>query len=351
MIELHDDSLAFSFPEVHGRARFRVEFQRTLRIPDDDRSYPLPPGLGRFPLRHVDDFAARVPETWIAHGGVMLPMYQAEAMWLNFSSLAGGPGLEDGPPYPFAVKVSTGKINAVTGEEWEDGLHRDPQDYLVVPEQPWIDGYCVEKGVIRQFVAMPLGSGYSAEEQITGAAEHGGVQIIAYPMKREAYERRRKAWRRSRARFVFAETADLAEPTVMFSVASADMGLAPGGRMRQEIYDDPYRFDEWDTRHASRCFIHLSNALVWRAITGESPPTTPPTASEYTRAGLPWFEYYAADLEGVDGSGVLSKLKSVVTLGKEKGDVPLPENEPVSALNVVQLRSGLRPEQVREGTF
>jgi hypothetical protein len=31
---------------------------------------------------------------------------------------------------------------------------------VVLPEQPWLDGYCVEKGYIRQFVAMPLGEGY-----------------------------------------------------------------------------------------------------------------------------------------------------------------------------------------------
>ena len=85
--------------------------------------------------------------------------------------------------YPFAVKVATGKICAITGEAWVDHLNRDPQDYVVVPEQPWLDGYCVEKGVIRQFVAMPLGEGYSAEEQLTGAALHGGLQIVAYPMK------------------------------------------------------------------------------------------------------------------------------------------------------------------------
>ena len=40
---------------------------------------------------------------------------------------------------------------------------------------------------IRQFVAMPLGEGFTAEEQITGKAEHGGLQIIVYPMKHEAY--------------------------------------------------------------------------------------------------------------------------------------------------------------------
>ena len=61
MIELKNDTLKFSFPEVHPEARLEIDFQRTLRIPDDGDTYPLPPGLGRFPLRHVDDHAANVP--------------------------------------------------------------------------------------------------------------------------------------------------------------------------------------------------------------------------------------------------------------------------------------------------
>jgi hypothetical protein len=359
MIELRNDALVFSFPDVHERASFGIDFQRTLRIPDDGTDHFLPPGLGRFPLRHVDDFAPRVPGTWIAHGGVLLPMYQSEAMWLNFTSLSGAGSANDdewygsggGFSYPVAVKIATGKINAVTGEDWEDGLHRDPQDYVVLPGQPWLDGYCVEKGVIRQFVAMPLGSGYSAEEQITGAAEHGGVQIIAHPMKKEAYERRLEAWRKTRRERPIARYNTLGLGATVACRVDADMGLAPGGRMRQEIYDDPYRFEEWDTRNASRCFVHLANSLVWRAITGQNPPTTPPTSKEYTNANLPWFDYYAPELEAVDGSDILSRLKSVVTLGKQKGDVPLPENDSVTPEHVVQLRSGMEPEQVREGRF
>ena len=58
----------------------------------------------------------------------------------------------------------------------------------MVPGQPWLDGFCVEKGLIRQFVAMPLGEGFTAEEQLTGEAEHGGLQIAVYPMKRSIYE-------------------------------------------------------------------------------------------------------------------------------------------------------------------
>jgi hypothetical protein len=332
MIELRRDDLVFRFPEVHRDAEFRVHFQRTLRIPDDDREYPLPAGLGELPLRHVDDFADGVPEGWIERGGVMLPMYQSEAMWINFSG-----------HYPFAVKIAAGKINAVTGESWDDVLHRDPQDYVALPEQPWLDGYCVEKGVIRQFVAMPLGSGYSVEEQLTGKAEYGGLQILAYPMKREAWEKHRRAQRYDRSM--------PASAVLCCTGAAPAMALAPGGRMRQEIYDDPYDFGEWDQRHSSRCYVHIANSLVWRSITGQAPPTTPLTAKEYGKAMIPWFDYYSEDGTAVNGADKLKWLKSVAQMARKKGDVPLPDNEPIDVDAVVQLRKGRKKGQVREGRF
>jgi len=346
MIELEHDRLVFSFPEVHPRAKLTIEFQRTLRIPDDDVEYPLPPGLGCFPLRHVDDFARGVPPLWLEHGGVMLPMYQSEALWLNFDA-------EYVPrhevEYPFAIKVATGKICAVTGKAWAEKLHRRKQDYLVAPEQPWLDGYCVEKGLIRQFVAMPLGAGYSAEEQLTGEAGHGGVQLLVYPMKREVFEARFPK-RPKRKRGMDAQLCRMCAP-MEECVAGAAMGLAPGGKMRQEIYDDPYTLKDWDQGQGSRCFVHLTNSMVWRGITGDAPPTVPPTAKEYDDAGLPWFDYYDDDATAVSGSKTLKGLKSVKELGEEKGDVPLPENESVAARNVTALRKGLKKGQVREGAF
>ncbi len=344
MIELKDDILVFSFPDVHAQANLQIEFQRTLRIPDDGKTYPLPPGLGRFPLRHVDDHAGNIPAGWLEHGGVMLPMYQSEALWLRFSPTY----LPDHDEhYPFAIKVATGKIDAVTGQSWSDGLHRGPQDYMVAPRQPWLDGYCVTKGQIRQFVAMPLGAGYSAEEQITGRAEHGGLQIMVYPMKRALFEARFPKGKNRYWRGAFGTPAYMApEPW-----RSQGMGLAPGGRMRQEIYDDPFALDDWNLDQKSRCFVHIANSLVWHSITGELPPTTPPTAKEYTKASLPWFDYYNDGASPLPGSAILQKLKSVITLGQEKGDMPLPENEPVDTNVVVKLRAGLKKDEVREGTF
>ena len=44
MIDLQRDALVFSFPEVHQEAKLTIDFQRTLRIPDDGMNYPLPLG-------------------------------------------------------------------------------------------------------------------------------------------------------------------------------------------------------------------------------------------------------------------------------------------------------------------
>jgi hypothetical protein len=91
--------------------------------------------------------------------------------------------------------------------------------------------------------------------------------------------------------------------------------------------------------------------MVWHDITGHAPPGAPPTARAYTKAGLPWFEYYAEDNKALEGSSLLQKLKSVATLGKEKGDVPLPENTSVDVEKVIELRKTLKRDQVREGVF
>lgn len=337
MFELRDNALVTHADLGDDRSRtLTIDFQRTLRIPDDGGTYPLPAGLGRFPLRHVDDFADAVPPRWLEHGGVMMPMHQSEALWVNFHS---NRLFDRGAAYPFALRIAAGKICAVSGSEWSPGLRAEPtQNYLVVPTQPWIDGFCVGKGVIRQFVAVPLGEGFTAEEQLTGAAEHGGMQITIHPMKRDVFERRfpkRKRVMRAMER-----------GGVSFCVArKADLGLAPGGRMKQEISRDPYGLGDWEERPTARCFVHLTNSQEWRRITGEAPPQPPITREQYAGARVPWFDYYA-EAPAVDGSARLASLRSVGAREEHEARTRVMELSPP-----VKLRAGLRPEDVREGRF
>lgn len=323
-VRRHVESDGYSAP-----GRVEIEFQRTLRIPDDGKTYHLPPGLGEFPLRHVDDFADRVPKKWLERGGVLMPMYQAEALWLNFSG-----------EYPFAIKIAAGKMNAVSGESWKEGLNREPQDYVVTPEQPWLDGFAVEKGVIRQFVAMPMGAGYSVEEQLSGKAEFGGVQFQVIPMKaRKYFESELRSKLPNRLVDILGDLipARRMNDGVAYSMCceSPDMGLGAGGRMTQQIFEDPYSPEDWDMQQTSRCFVHLCDALLWREITGENPPQTPVTAREYEMAGLPWFDFYRDDLAVLEGSKTLAGIKSVNTISKAKGDKALKGNDSVEVPSVI----------------
>ncbi len=60
----------------------------------------------------------------------------------------------------YALRIFVGRINAVSGLLMGDELphindKEIKQDYVIVPQQRWVDGICVMSGVVRQFVAMP----------------------------------------------------------------------------------------------------------------------------------------------------------------------------------------------------
>jgi hypothetical protein len=275
---------------------FSVTFERTLRIPDDGREYPLPPSLGHFPVRRVEDYADRVPVTWRAHGGVFLPMYQREAMWLNFHGAHWRPN---------ALKVAVGKVNALSGEPYHERLTTAAQDYVVAPPPPWLDGINAGAGFIKQFVAMPLGSGYTVEGQVTGEETHGGLQLLCFDPKPGRFPEHPPAPPRMRA-------AEFAVPACAPAAGgAAEMGLAAGGRMRQQLYPDPHGIDTWDQGNSGRVFVHIVNSRLWTRITGEPLPPTPVDVHSYIAAGLPWFDLYDDHLGDIDASGVLARVKSV----------------------------------------
>ena len=53
-----------------------VSFVRTLRIPEDERVYKLPPGFDYFPLFPIDRLNPKLPAEIVAQGGIFLPMYR-----------------------------------------------------------------------------------------------------------------------------------------------------------------------------------------------------------------------------------------------------------------------------------
>lgn len=308
-------------------AHFTVSFQRTLRLPDDGGTYPLPPSLGQFPVHRVEDYRDRVPADWRERPGVFIPMYQREAMWLNF--------LGDSW-HPVAAKVGVGKVNALTGKRWDEALHADPQDYLVVPNQPWLDGINAGAGVIRQFVAMPLGQGYTVEAQVTGEEAFGGLQIVVFDAQPGRFPEEAPEVPEGRLRAMM----DTGAPSKMLATAApaASMGLAAGGKMTQSIYPDPHGLATWDQKNSGAIFVHIVNSELYRQITGKVPPESPVDAHAYTKYGYPWFALYDEAKGAIAPSDVLGGVKSVREVDAAKG-LPSQQDDSTVAVPEDQIRT------------
>lgn len=255
--------------------RFALAFYRTLRIPDDGRTYPLPPGLGRISIFDVKDYSAQVPTGWLVGRSAFITMYQREALWLGFRAAAWKPN---------AVKISVGGVNVISGKIDHDDKLNVPQDYIVSPEQIWLDGINAGHGTIRQFVAMPLGLGYTIESSITGNEEFGGVKITVFEPKPGIFPDK-------------PPKETVIEPgtfsrTKQVAPVRQQMGFGAGGIMKQKIYPDSHGITVWDQDNSGQVTIHILNTTQFRDITGLGPPPSPIDAKTYTEHGLPWFSLY-----------------------------------------------------------
>jgi hypothetical protein len=279
--------------------RFMLRFERTLRVPDDGRTYPLPPGLGRFDVHRDDDYRDKVPAQWRQAGGVFISMYQSEALWLSFDAA---------PWKPNAVTVAVGRINVLTGGPWPDTLQASPQNYLVCPPQLWLDGINAGHGFVRQFVAMPLGHGATIEGQLTGVEAHGGLQVRVFDPRSGRFPDEAPPEFQGPRR----------GPPAMASAGSSPMGFVPGGQIDQKVLVDPHGIDTWDADAFGTLVVHVLNSEQHAAVTGEAPPTSPVSARTYAEQGFPWFRLYEehGDLPPAD---VLSRLASLAHL-VEGGD-------------------------------
>jgi hypothetical protein len=107
------------------------------------------------------------------------------------------------------------------------------------------------------------------------------------------------------------------------------MGLAAGGRMRQVIHPDSFDIEDWDVAAAVRVFVSLMHAKDWKTITGQPAPDEPPTAKDYSKAGLPWFEHYGQDQAALPGSATLPRVISLATLFKKKTGAKLANSQDI----------------------
>ena len=255
-------------------------------MPDDGRTYPLPPSLGAFPIYRTRDFP--LLRNSASRADFFVPLYQWEALWVSFQA-------EDWRPN--AVQIAAGGINVLSGEEFPSPLRSRPQNYVVCPLQPWLDGIRTQRGTVRQFVAAPLGEGLTVSEQVGGRTE-GGLQIRVFEPLPGKFPDRKPRGHSSMAMF----SEDL---------SSGELGLAGGGAIEQKIYPDPHGKSTWDPKNFSDIRILILNSMEFKSITGRVPPPSPISAADYEMYGLPWFKLYDEDLADIGGSSRLKRLKTV----------------------------------------
>lgn len=326
-----------------------ISFNRTLRIPEDGKRYNLPAGFGRLPILRVEDVADRVPEKWRQEGGLIIPLYQREALFLEFSGVTWRPVIS---------KAAVGNINAITGKPHDLHLKAGRQDYVVIPIQKWLDGIYFSNNTVKQFVAMPLGQGYTIEAQVTDEEINGGFQLAVFePKVGKFMEPRQEPWVKTVETQALNSQRVPRKDDVLYSQGTSaryslpernvEMGIAAGGSIKQQIFEDEYGITTWDKDSFLALNIHIVNSAVYEEITGQKAPTSPITAEEYAKRKLPWFAHYDETRRTVSAPKIFQKALSVFQIDAARGKT-VGHKAPINSIPVIQIKTLTLAERVNE---
>ncbi|KAH7186038.1 uncharacterized protein B0J16DRAFT_372763 [Fusarium flagelliforme] len=372
----------------------RIAFKRTIRVPDNYASNELPPELGNFPIFKVDEYADKLPISMAQKGGVFLPIHQGSLV-VDFMSIN-----------RYAIKISVGGINVISGEPAvpnaastlrrrnliEQG--KSVQDYVVVGNngQYWLDGLVVEPGKVRQFVAMPIGTGHSVKAQMTGQEATAGIhfEVTRLDLKPRVIElpeinhdnkinftmklltgkhiplvashdtsveglkyliELREGIPIDQQRLV-CEGRELEDGKTLQSYNIADrsvvhvalrlrggwlppkveMSIAAGGLINQGIVKLPR--GDYQKTFPVTFNVQILNSTSFQHVTGKTPPQSPISAETYADAGYPFFSMYEEPITTI--SGDFEGLKSVAQVD-EVNEESMPADMPVVKIGAVGL--------------
>lgn len=323
-----------------------IQFHRTVRVAEGRVPAALPPSLGTIQTFEVKKYRDRCPAIW-EDEGIFIGLHDTEALWFSCHSHT-----------PVALMVGAGSINAVNGQPLTTRL--ETGGYMVVPPQPWLDGWKADDGSVYQFVATPYqkGEGKTVAEQLIGdKSKTGGLGFALFEAKDPSKLMIPKATYPAQTTGVgpydemsttmcytagpvgsagipMASPGDFEESGYVKTMTSSapvskggqhvnssyvtrgvrgqstaftEMGLGKGGKITQKVYEDPYGLGTWKELPSQTRAIYIVNATLLQEITGVTIPT--PAAQE-TFSG-PWFGLQDSGVKDVKGSEKFTGLTSV----------------------------------------
>lgn len=233
--------------EISG---LRVQFTRTFRVTD---GLPLTAHhFGSPSVYNVDPSRQALPADVLARGGVLIPTYPWEALYIHLDSDA-----------PVALQISYQGRCALTGNSLSRRLRHRHRNYVVVPFHRHITGAAAANHSTLQFSVGCVTNDlqFRASHEVTHRIT--GLQLQVWNLNDTARQR----WSNGSGSTHHATSVDtpLAPPRPQ-SISSRD----------------------WSTAPLARVWIHLVDPVLWPAITGSLPPASPISSSDYFTHGLPW---------------------------------------------------------------
>lgn len=180
--------------KVGEEENVRISFNQTVTLAGD-RSGSVTGFLGIYPV--YSRTVIREGQKIHTNADFIVPMHGTDVMLINMQHLLMESRLDEEAVFIsfssasiFAIKVFLGPINVITGnrdntESTNSLIDKEKQDYIVAPEQRWIDGITTGNSQVRQFVAKATtkGSRYNVEAHLKKSELKGGFHFVVVPPK------------------------------------------------------------------------------------------------------------------------------------------------------------------------
>jgi len=215
MIELINNVLNISFPEVHEKAECKISFERLVSVDHhisllDGKNCPALISNGVFPLSAISNFSETVPKAWLKKSGAALLISKTEELSIQINC-----------SYPMAIKIGKGNVSLISGKQWCIKLLGSSGDCLVFRG---LNNFNLRDGKINRFIDTSLETDHSDE------GKFGEMQIVVYPMKADVYGE------------------------------IESMKLASGSKSMPGIDDEYFWIDAWDANYVEMSSVYLMEA-------------------------------------------------------------------------------------------